>query len=126
MGDKAEGTASGNGGKEEWGQGSDAKIQTIIGRWQERSQKGNAGLGGGGEGNDWGYNQVPNEGRSDIDKRGIGSDNGPDDGKNDRLDDSVDEWTGEGPVCYLQSTKIQLVEECVPRQILGGRMKPRC
>ena len=53
------------------------------------------GPGGGREDNDWGYDQVPNEGRSDIDKRDIGSDNGPDDGKSDRLDGNVDEWTGD-------------------------------
>ena len=117
---------SGNGGEEEWGQGSDAKIQMIVRRWRGRSQKGSAGLGGGREDNGWGYDQVPNEGRSDIDKRDIGSDNGLDDGKSDRLDDSVDEWMGEGPACCLQSTKIQLVEGCVLRQILGEKTKPRC
>ena len=110
----------------EWGQGSDVRIQMIVGRWRGRSQKGNAGLGDNGEDSDWGYDQVPNEGRSDIDKRDIGSDNGPDDGKNDRLDDSVDEWTGEGPARFLQSTKIQLIEEHVLRQTPGERMRPRC
>ena len=117
---------SGNGGEEEWGQGSNVKIQMIIERWRGRSQKGNAGQGGGEEDNDWGYDQVPSEGRSDIDKQDIGSDNGPDGGKSDRPDGSVGEWKEEGPAHFLQSTKIQLVEERVPCQIPGGRMKPRC
>ena len=126
MGDKAEGMVNGNGGEEEWGQGSDAKIQTIVGRWWGTSRKGNAGSGGSGEDNDWGYGQVPNECRRDTDKRGIGSDNGPDDDKSDMLDDSGGEWTGEGPARDLQSTRIRLVEERVLRQTIGGKMKPRC
>ena len=71
MDDKAGGTASGSGGEEEWERGNVVKIQTIVGRWQGRSLKGSAGLGGGGEDNDWGYDQVPNEDRSDIDKQGM-------------------------------------------------------
>ena len=51
MGNKAKGTVSGNGGEEEWGQGSSVKIQMIVGKWWGRSQWGNAGEGGGGEGN---------------------------------------------------------------------------
>ena len=126
MDDKAGGTASGSGGEEEWGWGNVVKIQMIIGRWQGRSLKGSAGLGSGGEDNNWGYDQVPNEDRSDIDKQGIGSGNGPGGGKSGRLGDSVGELKEEEPACYLQSTKIQLVEEYVPRQIPGGRTKPRC
>ena len=102
------------------------KTWTIIERWRGRSLRENAGLGGGGEGSDWGYDQGPSEGRSDIDKQGIGFGNGLDGGKSDRLDGSVDEWKGEGPARYLQSTKIQLVEECVLHRISGERKKPRC
>ena len=69
---------------------------------------------------------MPSKGRSDIDKQGIGSDNGPDNDKSGMLDDIVDEWTGEGPAHYLQSTKIQLVEEHVLCQILGEKTKLRC
>ena len=115
-----------NGGEEEWGQGSDAKIQMIVERWQGRSPRGSAGPGGGREDSDWGYDQVPSEGKSDIDKQDIGFDNGLDNGRSDRLDGSVDKWKGEGPARYLQSTKIQLVEECVLRWIPRGRMRPRC
>ena len=102
------------------------KTRTIVERWRGRSLRENAGLGGGGEGSDWGYDQGPSEGRSDIDKQGIGFGNGLDGGKSDRLDGSVDEWKGEGPARYLQSTKIQLIGEYVPRQIPGGKMRPRC
>ena len=69
---------------------------------------------------------MPSEGRSDIDKQDIGSGNGLDGGKSDRLDDSVDEWREEELASYLRSTKIQLVEGRVPHQISGERMKPRC
>ena len=126
MGNKAEGTASGNGGEEEWERGSNVRIRTIIRRWWGRSQKGSAGPGGGGEDNDWGYDQVPNEDRSDIDKQGIGSGNGPGGGKSGKLGDSVGELKEEEPARYLQSTKIRLVEEYVPRQIPGGKTKLRC
>ena len=126
MGDKAEGMASGNSGEEEWGRGNVVKIQTIVGRWQGRSQKGSVGLGGGGEDNNWSYDQVPNKDRSDIDKQGIGSGNGLGGGKSGKLGDSVGELKEEGPVRYLQSTKIQLIGEYVPRQIPGGKMRPRC
>ena len=98
----------------------------TVRRWRGRSPKGSEGPGSGGEGNNWGYGQVPNEGKSDIDKWDTGSDNGPDNGRSDRLGDSVDEWMGGEPVHYLQSTTTQLVEVRVPHQTPGGKKRPKC
>ena len=79
-----------------------------------------------GEGSGWGYDRGPSGCSGDIGKRGIGSDNAQDDGRNDMLGDSAGGWMGEGPGSYLRSTKTLLVEGCVLRQIPGGRRRPRC
>ena len=117
---------SGNSEGEEWEPESDAMTQTIAESWWGRNLKGSVGPGGGKEGNDWGYGQVPSEGRSGTDKRNIGSGNGPDVGKSGRPGDSVDEWKEEEPARCLQSTKTQLVGECVLCQMPGGKMRPKC
>ena len=80
MGGKAGGMVNGNSEEGEWGQENDARTQTTVGKWRGRSQKGSAGSGGNGEGNGWGYGPAPNECKRDIDKQGIGSGSGPDDG----------------------------------------------
>ena len=83
------------------------------------------GSDGGEEDNGWGYDQVPNECRRGTDRLGIGSDNGPDDGKSDTLGGNEGEWTEEGPARGLRSTKIRLIEEHVLRLTIGGRTKQR-
>ena len=123
MGDRGEGTASGNSEVGEWGRENDVMIQTIVERWQGRNRRGNVGLGGGGEGSDRGYDQVPNEDRSGIGKQDIDFGNGPDDGKSGMPDDSMDEWKEEEPASCRQSTKTQRVGEGVPRQMPEGRTR---
>ena len=45
-------------------------------------------------------------GKRDTGRQGTGSNNGRDDGMNDRLDDNEGEWKGEELAHCLQSTKI--------------------
>ena len=68
----------------------------------------------------WGCGQGPSGCNGDIGKRGIGSGNAQDDGRNDRLDGIADEWTGGGLESCLQSTRTLLVGGHVP-QTSGGR-----
>ena len=91
MGDKGGGTASESEEEEEWEPESDVRIQMIIGRYWRRGLKGSVGLGGGGGGNNWGYGQVTNECKRDIDKLGIGSGNGLDGDTSGMLGGNVDE-----------------------------------
>ena len=47
-----------------------------------------------GAGSGWGYGWGPSGCSGDIDRRGIGSDNARDDGRNDMPGDSVGGWMG--------------------------------
>ena len=91
----------------------------------EMSWKRTGGFGDGG-GSGWGYGRGPSGCSGDIGRRGIGSDNAQDNGRNDMLGDSAGGWMGEGLGSCLRSTKTLLVEGHVLRQIPGGKMRPRC
>ena len=125
MGDKAEGMVSGNGGGEEWGQGSDARTQMIAERWRGRSQRENVGSGSGGEGSGWGCGPEPNECKRGIDKQGSCSGSGPDDGKSGMPGDNGGEWTGEEPGHGLRSTRTPRVVRRVLHRTIGERTKLR-
>ena len=97
----------------------------IVARWWERNRKRTGGFGDQ-EGNGWDYGRGPSGCSGGIGRQGIGSDNALGDGRSGTLDDSADEWTGEGLESYLRSTKTLLVEGHVLHQIPKGRMRPRC
>ena len=79
-----------------------------------------------GEGSGWDYGRGPNGCSGDIDRQGTGSDNAPDNGRNDMPGDNMGEWMEEGLGSCPQSTRTLLVEGRVLRQIPGGRKRLRC
>ena len=97
----------------------------IVGNCWGRSWKKMGGCGDEGD-NGWGYDLGTSGYSGGIGRRGIGSGNALDGGRNDMPGGSTGEWTGGGLGSYLRSTKTLLVGGRVLRQTSTEKKRPRC
>ena len=97
--------------------GNGVKTQKIVGKLLGRSRTEMEEQGDGGGGSNSDCDRVPSGDKKGIGKQDIGCGNGQGGDRNGRPGDSEDGWREGELVCYLQSTRIRVIEGLVLLQM---------